>query len=181
MIAIQELAIPEVKILTPKLHRDDRGYLAEVAQEKQMQEFGLPTFVQENQSLSYRKGTLRGLHAQKAPHEQAKLVRVLCGKIFDVAVDIRSGSPTYGKHVSATLSADDVTQMFVPAGFLHGFCTLEDKTVVLYKISGFYAQASEIGVIWDDPDLNIAWPIGKGGAILSAKDAGLPRFKDLHK
>lgn len=179
MLAIQELAIPEVKILTPKVHRDDRGYLAEVAQDQRMRELGLPAFVQENQSLSYRKNTLRGLHAQKAPHEQTKLVRVLRGKIFDVAVDVRPSSPTYGKHASALLSADDLTQMLIPAGFLHGFCTLEDDTIVLYKISGFYAPAAEIGVIWDDPDLNIAWPILAGSAILSAKDARLPRFKDL--
>jgi dTDP-4-dehydrorhamnose 3,5-epimerase len=180
MITIKELAIPEVKLLMPKLHQDDRGYVTEIVHEKQMQELGLPMqFMQENQSMSRFKNTVRGLHSQRPPHAQAKLVRVLRGKIFDVAVDVRSGSKTYGQHVSATLSGDDVAQLLIPIGFLHGFCTLEDDTVVLYKMSSLYAPGSEVGVIWNDPDLKIQWPIDPGKAILSGKDEKLLPFKDF--
>jgi dTDP-4-dehydrorhamnose 3,5-epimerase len=132
MTTVIELAIPDVKLLKPKLYHDDRGYVAEIVHEKQMQDLGLPIkFMQENQSMSIKRNTVRGLHGQKPPHAQAKLVRVLSGRIWDVAVDVRPNSPTYGKHVSAELSADDVAQLFVPVGFLHGFCTLENNTVVL--------------------------------------------------
>jgi dTDP-4-dehydrorhamnose 3,5-epimerase len=180
MIDIKELAIPEVKLLTPKQYPDARGYLIEIVNESRMQELGLPApFVQENQSFSRLKNTVRGMHAQRPPQAQVKLVRVAQGKIFDVAIDVRSGSSTYGKHASAILSGDDVTQMLIPAGFLHGFCTLEDDTVVLYKMSDFYAPSKEIGVIWNDPDLNIEWPIDPGQAILSERDKKLPRLKDF--
>src|SRR5579862_7752386 len=180
MVTVKELAIPDVKLLTPKLHQDDRGYVTEIVHEKQMQELGLPVeFMQENQSMSRYKNTVRGLHGQKPPHAQAKLVRVLRGKIFDVAVDVRPGSKTYGKHVSAVLSEDEVAQMFIPIGFLHGFCTLEDNTVVLYKMSDVYAPGSEIGVVWNDPDLKIDWPVDPAQAILSGKDEKLPHFKDF--
>src|SRR5579862_3438833 len=149
MVTVKELAIPDVKLLTPKLHQDDRGYVTEIVHEKQMQELGLPIeFMQENQSMSRHKNTVRGLHGQRPPYAQAKLVRVLRGKIFDVAVDVRPGSPTYGKHVSATLSEDEVVQMFIPPGFLHGFCTLAENTIVLYKTSSLYAPGNEVGVIW---------------------------------
>lgn len=180
MINVQQLAIPDIKLLMPKLHRDDRGYVTEIVHEKQMAEAGLPIeFNQENQSLSYRKNTVRGLHFQKPPHAQAKLVRVLHGKVLDVAVDIRPGSPTYGKHVTQILSADEVVQMFIPVGFAHGFCTLEDNSVLLYKMSSFYAPGSEGGVLWNDPALGIEWPCSKGDAILSGKDEKLPLLKDL--
>jgi len=180
MITVKTLAIPEVKILMPKLHQDDRGYVAEIAHEKQMEELGLPIkFMQENQSMSLYKNTVRGLHSQRPPHAQAKLVRVLRGKIFDVAVDVRPGSKTYGQHVSALLSEDEVAQMYIPTGFLHGFCTLTDNTVVLYKMSSLYAPGSEIGVIWNDPDLKINWPIEAGKAILSGKDEKLMLLKDF--
>src|ERR1700722_129658 len=180
MIAFKELAIPDVKLLMPKLHKDDRGYGTETVHEKQMEELGFPIrFTQENQSMSVHKNTVRGLHAQRPPHAQAKLVRVLRGKIFDVAVDVRPGSKTYGKHASAILSGDEVVQMIIPPGFLHGFCTHSDDTVVLYKMSNLYAPGSEIGVVWDDPDLGIDWPVDKAQAILSGKDDKLPRFKDF--
>ncbi len=182
MLTITELAIPDVKLLTPKLHRDDRGYVTEIAHDKQMQEIGIPIkFPQENQSMSLLKNTVRGLHAQRPPQVQAKLVRVLRGKIFDVAVDARPGSKTYGQHVSAVLSDDDVVQMLIPAGFLHGFCTLEDNTVVLYKMSDFYAPGNEVGAVWNDPDLKIRWPIDEAQAILSGKDEKLPPFKEFPK
>lgn len=180
MITVQELTIPEVKILRPKVHRDDRGYVTEIVHEKDLQTLGLPIrFVQENQSLSRQKGTVRGLHFQKPPDAQAKLVRVLRGKIFDVAVDVRPHSATYGKHVTAILSEDDVAQMFIPAGFAHGFCTLTEDTVMLYKMSAFYAPSSEGGVLWNDPALGIDWPIDPAQAVLSGKDVKLPLFKDL--
>jgi dTDP-4-dehydrorhamnose 3,5-epimerase len=170
MITVKELAIPDVKLLTPKLHHDDRGYVTEIIHEKQMEELGIPIkFMQENQSMSLRKNT----------HAQAKLVRVLRGKIVDVAIDVRPNSPTYGKHVSCLLSQDEVTQMFIPAGFLHGFCTLEDNTVVLYKMSSLYVPGSECGVLWNDPDLKIDWPVKPADAILSGKDEKLSHFKDF--
>ncbi|MFY9286988.1 MAG: dTDP-4-dehydrorhamnose 3,5-epimerase [Alphaproteobacteria bacterium] len=180
MITVKELAIPDVKLLMPKLHQDDRGYVTEIVHEKQMNDLGLPIqFMQENQSMSKFKNTVRGLHSQRPPHAQAKLVRVLRGAIFDVAVDVRPGSKTYGKHVTATLTQDDVTQMFIPAGFLHGFCTLTDNTVVLYKMSSLYAPGSELGVIWNDPDLGINWPLKAEEAYLSGKDEKLGLFKDF--
>ncbi len=180
MIAVQELAIPEVKLLRPKVHQDNRGYVTEIAHEKQLQEMGFPMqFVQENQSMSRMKGTVRGLHFQKPPHAQAKLVRVLRGKIFDVAVDVRPKSPSYGQHVTTILSEDEITQMFIPPGFAHGFCTLSDNAVILYKMSSFYAPGSEGGILWNDPALNIQWPIEAGKAILSGKDEKLPLLKDL--
>jgi dTDP-4-dehydrorhamnose 3,5-epimerase len=181
MINVRELAIPAVKLLMPKLHRDDRGYVAEVIHERQMQEMlGIDIeFMQENQSFSTRANTVRGLHFQKPPHAQAKLVRVLRGKVLDVAVDIRPGSPTYGKHVAQLLTGDELTQMFIPGGFAHGFCTLEDDTVMLYKMSSFYAPGSEGGVLWNDPALGIDWPVKPDDAILSGKDEKLPLLKDL--
>jgi len=182
MTTVKPLAIPDVKLLMPKLHHDDRGYVTEIVHEKQMEQLGLPMqFMQENQSMSLRKNTVRGMHCQLPPHAQAKLVRVLRGRILDVAIDIRPGSPTYGQHVSAVLTQDEVTQMLIPAGFLHGFCTLEDNTVVLYKMSNLYAPGSECGALWNDPDLKIEWPVSAEDAILSGKDAKLPRFKDLPK
>ncbi|HEU0117493.1 MAG TPA: dTDP-4-dehydrorhamnose 3,5-epimerase [Alphaproteobacteria bacterium] len=180
MITVKELAIPAVKLLSPKLHHDDRGYVTEIVHERQMQDLGIPIkFMQENQTMTLRKNTVRGLHAQRPPNAQAKFVRVLRGKIFDVAVDVRAGSPTYGQHVSATLSEDEVTQMFIPTGFLHGFCTLTDNTVVLYKMSSLYTPGSEVGALWNDPDLKIQWPVDAANVILSGKDEKLPHFKDF--
>jgi len=171
MINVKQLILPEVKLLMPQLHHDDRGYVTEIAHGRQLQEVGLPgEFVQENQSMSRFKNTVRGMHSQQPPFAQAKLVRVLRGRIFDVAVDVRQGSPTFGQHVSAILSDDEITQMFIPVGFLHGFCTLEDNTVVLYKMSSFYVPGSEIGVKWNDPELKIEWPVKTEDAILSDKD-----------
>jgi dTDP-4-dehydrorhamnose 3,5-epimerase len=182
MLTVKNLAIPDVKLLMPKMHRDHRGYLAEVLSERKMLELGLPRFVQENQSLSLNKNVVRGLHMQKPPHAQAKLVRVLRGKIFDVAVDVRAGSSTYGQHVTAVLESEgDITQMYIPPGFLHGFCTLTDDTIVLYRMSDYYTPGSEIGTLWNDPDLKIHWPVKASDAILSDKDTRLPSFKDFPK
>jgi dTDP-4-dehydrorhamnose 3,5-epimerase len=180
MINIKELAIPEVKLLMPVVHRDNRGYVTEIVHERQLEELDLAVkLVQENQSLSIQKHTVRGMHSQKPPYAQAKFVRVLRGRIFDVAVDMRRGAPTFGKYVSVELSEDDVSQLFIPTGFAHGFCTLEPNTVVLYKMSQFYAPGSEVGFIWNDPDIGIQWPVEAKQAILSGKDEKLPRFKDI--
>jgi dTDP-4-dehydrorhamnose 3,5-epimerase len=180
MTHVIDLAIPDVKLLKPKIHRDDRGYVTEVVHEKQMMDLGLPIkFTQENQSMSLHKNTVRGMHGQKPPHAQAKLVRVLNGRILDVVVDARPQSQTYGKHVSVELSSDEVAQLYVPVGFLHGFCTLTDNAVVLYKMSSLYAPGSEFGVVWNDLDLAIDWPVTPEQAILSGKDVKLPAFKDL--
>jgi dTDP-4-dehydrorhamnose 3,5-epimerase len=136
-------------------------------------------FVQDNQSFSLRKGTIRGLHFQLPPAAQAKLVRVLRGSIFDVAVDLRLESPTYGQWVDEEISAQSGEQLFVPRGFAHGFCTLEPNTEVAYKVDSYYAAASESGIIWDDPSLNIRWPVGPNEAILSKKGRKLGTFRDL--
>ena len=129
--------------------------------------------------MSVEKGVVRGLHFQIPPMAQDKLVRVARGAILDVAVDIRWGSPTYGQHVSAVISAENWTQIWVPKGFAHGFCTLEPDTEVLYKVSNVYAPANDGGVIWNDPDLGIEWPVNAAVAVLSDKDAKLPRLRDL--
>lgn len=177
---ILPLALTEVKLITPKRHGDSRGFVAETFQEKHLRECGIACrFVQENHSMSAKAGTVRGLHFQTPPHAQAKLVRVLRGRIFDVALDLRRDSPTYGRHAAAELTAESMSMMFIPAGFAHGFCTLEDNTEILYKMSDFYAPATEGGVIWSDPDLQIAWPVMSDNAILSGKDLVLPRFRDL--
>lgn len=169
---VDALAIPEVLLVTPRRFADDRGYFSETYNQRAFLENGIDArFVQDNQSYSARKGTVRGLHFQAPPHAQAKLVRVLAGAILDVAVDARKASPTFGKWVSAELSAENGAQIFVPAGFLHGFVTLEDETVVAYKVDAFYDRDSEGSVLWNDPDLAIDWRIGANRAMLSEKDA----------
>jgi len=180
MLAVRPLAIPDVKIVEPRRFGDNRGYFSETFKAAAFEEAGIQgPFVQDNQSHSAAAGTLRGLHLQSPPFAQAKLVRVLRGAIFDVAVDVRTGSPTYGRHVSAVLSADNFAQIYVPAGFLHGFLTLEADCTVLYKVSAYYDRASEGGVTWDDADLAIDWPLPDSGVVLSDKDGALPRFRDF--
>jgi dTDP-4-dehydrorhamnose 3,5-epimerase len=171
--------LPEVLLITPKRFGDARGWFSETWSRKAMAEAGVDTeFVQDNQAFNARKGTLRGLHFQKAPHAQGKLVRVLHGAIFDVAVDVRPGSATYGKWVGATLTAEGGEQLWVPRGFAHGYVTLVDDTMLFYKVDGLYAPQTEGGVAWNDPDLAIAWPL-EGEPVLSDKDRVLPRLKDL--
>lgn len=173
---VERLAIPEVMLLTPPRYSDERGYFFEAYTASKFAAAGLDAqFIQDNQSHS-RRGVVRGLHCQVAPYVQGKLVRVLSGAIWDVAVDIRRGSPTYGHHVSAILSAENGAQLWVPGGFLHGFCALEDGTDVLYKVDGAYDRASERGVAWDDPDLALPWPLAPGEAIVSDKDQVLPHL-----
>jgi dTDP-4-dehydrorhamnose 3,5-epimerase len=168
--------LPGVLVLEPDVFRDPRGYLLETFHERKYREAGIPhSFVQDNQSRSTR-GTLRGMHAQlRKP--QGKLVRTLQGVIFDVAVDIRPGSPTYGKWTAATLSADDFRQMFIPPGFAHGFCVLSEVAEVAYKCTDFYDRSDEIGFRWNDPAVGIAWPIRD--PLLSEKDAALPTLAEL--
>ena len=180
VMEVTPLAIPEVKVLRPKVFGDARGFFSEVYNAHAMAEAGIDiAFVQDNHSKSGPRGTVRGLHFQAPPYAQAKLVRVPRGRVLDVAVDLRVGSPTYGQHVSAELSADAWNQLFVPKGFAHGFCTLETNTEVVYKVSAYYAPDHDFGVLWNDPELGIDWPVAAQDAVVSDKDARQPRFADL--
>lgn len=177
MIELEETAIPDVKILRPKRFGDARGYFSETFNKQALAEAGIDfDAVQDNESLSAAPGTIRGLHFQKPDAAQAKLVRVLSGSIFDVAVDLRRGSPTYGRHVGVTLTADDWQQLLVPKGFAHGFCTLAPDTRVFYKVDAYYSQTLDAGLLWNDPDLAIDWPVSPGEVTLSEKDGRLPLF-----
>ena len=177
---ILELEIPDVKLISPKRFTDRRGYFSETWSDRVFrQEIANLPFVQDNQSFSEKRGTLRGLHFQKPPFAQGKLVRVLSGSILDVVVDIRRGSPTYMQHVAIEMDHRQAAQLWVPAGFLHGFCTLEDGTEVFYKVTSYYSAQHDAGVIWNDPDLRIRWPLDTGSVILSEKDQRLPRLCDL--
>ncbi len=176
---VERLAIPEVILLTPPRFGDARGFFSETFNARRFAEAGVAgPFTQDNQSLSARKGTVRGLHCQTAPSIQGKLVRCVRGAIWDVAVDIRHGSPTFGMHVAAVLSAENWSQLWVPGGFLHGFCTLEPDTEVIYKVTAEYDRAAERGVIWNDPSLALPWPVTAAEAVLSDKDQVLPRLTD---
>ncbi|MEM8739098.1 MAG: dTDP-4-dehydrorhamnose 3,5-epimerase [Planctomycetota bacterium] len=179
---ITPLAIPAVKLLQPQRFGDHRGYFAETFSLPKLADHGIDlAFVQDNESLSAQPATVRGLHFQSPPHAQDKLVRCVRGSFLDVAVDIRAGSPTFGRHVSAVLSADNGDQLLVPRGFAHGFATLEPDTVILYKVTDVYAPQCDAGVLWNDPDLAIDWQLPADAAepVLSEKDAALPRLKDL--
>lgn len=169
-------------IIEPQLFKDDRGYFFESFNEARFNErTGVHTrFVQDNQSFS-TYGVIRGLHTQTGDSAQAKLVRVLQGEVLDVAVDARSGSPTFGQHVAVTLSAANQLQLFIPKGFLHGFSVLSETAVFFYKCDNYYNKASEAGVVYNDPTLNINWQIDPGKAGISPKDAELPLFKDVFK
>lgn len=170
----------DVKVLTPKKHSDARGFFSEVYKSSDFLSAGLDLkFVQDNHSMSRPVGTLRGLHFQTAPFPQDKLVRVVRGRILDIAVDIRRSSPTFGKHVAVELSSENWRQMLVPVGFAHGFVTLEPDTEVLYKVTAPYSPDYDRGVAWDDPDLGIDWPVPNSGLLLSERDRKWPRLKDL--
>lgn len=176
---VERLAIPDVILVTPPRFGDNRGFFSETYNVDRMHDAGIELpFVQDNQSLSRQKGVVRGLHCQLAPHAQGKLVRVTRGAIWDVAVDARTGSPTYGKWVGAELSAENWSQLWVPPGFLHGFVTLEEDTEVQYKCTGLYDKASERAVIWNCPELKIDWPVAEAEAVLSDKDQIAPHFSD---
>lgn len=174
-----ETKIKGLFIIEPKLWRDGRGYFFESYSKKEFEGAGIDAnFVQDNQSLS-QKGTLRGLHAQQNPSAQGKMVRVIRGRVIDVAVDIRKNSPTYGEHVAIELSEENHKMFWVPPGFLHGFITLDNDTIFTYKVTGLYDKQSEIGVRWNDKDLNIDWGMDPLEIILSEKDKELPLFKDF--
>lgn len=169
--------IDGLRIIKPKIYRDSRGYFFESFNKSLFEKNGISIdFVQDNQSLS-QKGTVRGLHLQNNPFAQAKLVRVIKGKVLDIAVDIRKNSPTYGKHYSCELSEENQMQFFIPTGFAHGFATLEDNTIFSYKCSDFYNKESEDSIYWNDPDLNINW--GVENPTLSDKDKLSKSFKEF--
>jgi dTDP-4-dehydrorhamnose 3,5-epimerase len=173
--------IADLLIVEPKIWKDDRGYFFESYNAQVFRDAGIEAnFVQDNQSLS-QKGTLRGLHAQAPPFGQGKLVRVIQGRVLDVAVDIRKNSATFGQHFSVELSGDNFKMLWIPPGFLHGFITLENDTIFSYKVGGgLYDKASEIGVRWNDPQLAIDWQLPEQELILSEKDQKLPYFDDFN-
>ena len=177
---VEATSLPGVLLLKPRYFHDARGYFVETYNARAAFEAGFTTtFVQDNQALSRKRGTVRALHFQVPPKAQAKLVRVLRGSIYDVAVDLRLGSPSYGKWVAANLTAQGGEQIFVPRGFAHGYCTIEDDTEVAYKVDDYYAPECEWGLSWDDPALGIGWPVSPADAVLSDKDRKLPRFADF--
>ena len=180
-VIVSSLAeIPEVKLLRMPRHTDDRGFFAETYNQKEFSRAGIDlVFVQDNHSLSASRGTLRGLHFQTPPFDQDKLVRVARGRILDVVVDIRHGSPTFGRHVSAILSAKEGDQILVPSGFAHGLVTLDDDTEVIYKVTKFYSAQHDRGLRWNDPALAIDWRLGGLDPILSAKDREHPLLAEL--
>jgi dTDP-4-dehydrorhamnose 3,5-epimerase len=179
-VQIASTHIADVKIITPVRHGDARGFFSEIFREDALERHGITVrFVQENHSYSAPKGVLRGLHFQTPPMAQAKLVRVAVGAILDVAVDIRAGSPSYGRHVAVELTAAAGNQLFVPEGFAHGFLTLMPDTHVLYKVNRYYSAEHDRGLMWNDPALGIAWPVAADAVTLSDKDRRQPSLADL--
>lgn len=176
---VENTAIPEVKVITPRKFGDHRGFFSETYNRRAAAEAGVDLdFVQDNHSRSAEVGTVRGLHFQSPPFAQDKLVRVTRGRILDVAVDLRRSSPTYGRHVAVELSEANWRQLLVPAGFAHGFCTLEPDTEVLYKVTNYYSPEHDHGLAFDDPALGIAWPVDVARAILSDKDRRHPSLAE---
>jgi len=173
---VESAIIPGPLIIEPAVHGDERGFFMETYSRDRYAAAGLPgDFVQDNVSMS-AKGILRGLHLQH-PNDQGKLCSVLDGEVFDVAVDVRVGSPTFGRWVGVTLSSKNKRQFYVPPGFAHGFCVLSERALFSYKCTDFYSAASELGVAWDDPDIGIDWPISS--PTLSGKDQANPSLKDI--
>ncbi len=180
MTEILPLALPEVLLIIPVRHGDSRGFFSETYSRKTLAQAGFDKpFVQDNHSLSGKRGILRGLHFQRPPHAQDKLVRVTRGAVFDVAVDIRKGSPSFGQWVGEELSEDNWRQMLVPAGFAHGFVTLSDTVEVLYKVTDDYAPDCEGGLAWDDAALGIDWPLPIHEITTNARDRGWPKLSEL--
>ena len=177
---VECLDIPDVRVLSPRKYGDRRGFFSETYNKKALAAVGIDiNFVQDNHSYSAEKGTVRGLHFQTAPFAQDKLVRVARGLVFDVVVDLRQGSPSYGRHVSIVLSAEAWNQVLVPIGFAHGFMTLEPDTEVIYKVSNYYSPDQDKGLLWNDPALGIVWPLAENEALLSEKDRIQPRLAQL--
>lgn len=179
MMKVIEIHMEGLLVLEPKVYKDSRGYFYESFHQERLEQLGIKKqFIQDNQSRSVY-GVIRGLHYQKDPFAQAKLVRVTEGSILDVALDIRPGSPSYGKYFSIELSADNFLQMMIPEGFAHGFSVLSEKATLQYKCSQYYHPESEAGIRFDDPDLQIDWKVEPGKAIVSDKDRMLPYFKQI--
>ncbi|TMV17511.1 dTDP-4-dehydrorhamnose 3,5-epimerase [Paenibacillus thermoaerophilus] len=177
LVNVCPTGLPGVYVLEPRAAEDTRGFFMESFREQWFSDRGWPSrFVQDNHSLSVRPGTLRGLHYQLPPMAQAKLVRVISGAVYDVAVDMRRSSPFFGRWVGVELSAENKLQLWIPEGFAHGFCTLVPNTEVIYKVNAYYSPECDRGVAWNDPDLGIAWPVE--APVLSAKDAALPRLRE---
>jgi dTDP-4-dehydrorhamnose 3,5-epimerase len=173
--------IPDVKIIIQAKHLDRRGFFSETYSKRGFAEAGIELeFVQDNHSFSIEKGVVRGLHYQAPPFAQDKLIRVVRGAVLDVAVDLRRSSPTFGKHVSAILSAEKWNQILVPKGFAHGFATLEPSTELVYKVTNYHCPEYDRGLFWRDPEIGIDWPVAPAAAIVSEKDSRLPRFCDLN-
>ena len=180
MTEIRRLALPEVLLITPKRHGDARGFFSETYSRKALAEAGFDKpFVQDNHSLSGQRGILRGLHFQRPPFTQDKLVRVIRGAVFDVAVDIRQGSPSFGQWVAVELSEENWRQVLVPAGFAHGFLTLTDTAEVLYKVTDYYAPEAEGGLAWDAPEVGIDWPLPASDVKTNARDSQWPGLSQL--
>ncbi|HWV43440.1 dTDP-4-dehydrorhamnose 3,5-epimerase [Pseudorhodoplanes sp.] len=177
---ITDAGLPGVKLLSPTRISDDRGFFSETFRQDVLTAHGIAvSFVQDNHSHSTAEGVVRGLHFQSPPFAQAKLVRVVRGRILDVVVDIRRGSPTYGRHLSVELSAENWQQLLVPAGFAHGFCTLAPGCEVLYKVDAYYSAAHDRGLLWNDPALGIDWPVTPDAVILSDRDRRHPTLAAL--
>lgn len=176
----RKFAVEGLLEIIPRKIEDERGYFSEVFRLDQFTaNAGAADFVQENQSLSVRAGTIRGLHFQTHPFAQGKLVRCLAGSLFDIAVDLRSGSPTFGKSVAVTLDAKQNNYLWVPVGFAHGFCTLEPNSIIGYRVTNYYSPENDLGVAWDDPDIAIDWPDVADPDTLSPKDRRQPALADL--
>ncbi len=180
MVEVRPLGLGEGAILRSYRFRDSRGWFCETFREEWCQKLGISSrFVQDNLSWSEHPGTVRGLHAQREPFSQAKLVSVISGAIFDVVIDCRKGSPTFGEWRSVELSADDPTLLFIPRGFCHGYLTLQPSTKVFYKVDNVYSAEHEVGLRWDDPTLAIPWPLQGRAAIVSDKDRALPTLAEF--
>ena len=180
MTQLERLAITDIVKIVPTRHGDDRGYFSEVFKDAWFREHVADVaFVQDNQSLSAAKGTIRGLHFQLAPFAQGKLIQCIRGSVFDVAVDIRAGSPTFGQWAGAELSGGNGAQLWIPTGFAHGFVTLEPHTIVHYKVTAPYSAQHDRGLRWNDPAIGIAWPAEAAEVFLSEKDAAQPSLADL--
>lgn len=172
--------LPSVRVLSPLRHGDARGFFSEVWREDALARAGISCrFVQENHARSGVAGTVRGLHFQIGRAAQAKLIRCPRGSVFDVAVDIRQGSPSFGRHFATVLSEENWKQLYVPVGFAHGYCTLAPDSEVIYKVSAYYDPQSERGLAWDDPELAIPWPVSEKAAMLTQRDREWPRLREL--
>ncbi len=180
MIEIRRLALPDVLLIVPEKHGDERGFFSETYSRKVLAEHGVDAaFVQDNHSLSGRRGILRGLHFQRAPRMQDKLVRVTRGAVYDVVVDVRRGSPSFGQWVGVELSAENWRQVLAPKGFAHGFLTLTDIAEVLYKVSDDYSPEDEGGLLWSDPEIGIEWPLPSSEILANRRDSHWPGLKDI--